>query len=341
MEAEEILEISKCGDLFPYGINGIKAKYRELAKEWHPDVNKSTEASKVFAKVNELYNTALKLLKDGVWEKTNYILISEESGKNFELDYDTVFIFELGTCYVAKTKVVYILENDKKKYYDNAIKQIKNLKYKDKKMEESFSILFPNIEKTFISTKGEYVISLTKTEDVYPLKNVLKYFGNKISDKHVAWMISRLCNLTCFMKYNNMVHNGIDINSCFVSPQYHSILLLGGWWYATNENESMIGTTKDIFSIIPVSAKGNKTSSALTDLESVKLLGRQLLGETNCRKLALDITIPRPLLNYIISGSGNNSFEEFEKWDKALSEAYGKRKFLPMEIKNIYKREED
>ena len=81
MKAEEILEISKCGDLFPYGISGVKAKYRELAKEWHPDVNRSPDASKVFAKVNELYDKALKLLKDGIWEKTNYILISGESGE--------------------------------------------------------------------------------------------------------------------------------------------------------------------------------------------------------------------------------------------------------------------
>lgn len=336
MEANAILAITKCGDLFPYGEDQVKAKYKELAKEWHPDTNHHPDASSVFAKITELYNKALELLKDGQWEKTNYILISKTDGKKIALNYDTYFKFELGICYVTRTKVVYILDNDKEKYYNNAIQRIKGLKYKDKQMEDKLSRCLPKIYQTFKTNNGKYIIVLEKTEDVYPLKNVLEYFNNHIDDKHVAWIVSRLCNLTCYLKYNGLVHNGININNCFVSPEHHSILLLGGWWYATKEDERMIGTTKDIFSIMSVSAKGAKKSSTITDLESVKLLGRQLLGETNCRKLSLDTSIPKPFINYLISGSSNNSYEEFSKWDKALEESYGKRRFIKMEIDNIY-----
>ncbi len=341
MKADQILSISKCGDLFPNDINKTKAQYKELAKVWHPDTNKSPKASDVFAKINELYNKALKLINEGVWEKTNYIIICKESGDKMAIDYYSTFDFELGTCYIANTKIIYLLSSDKRKYYDNAIKQVKSLKYKDRNMEEKFSMFFPKIDQTFKTNKGEYVISLTKTEDVYPLKDIFEYFDNKILDKHVAWILSRLCNLTCFMKFNNMVHNGISINNCFVSPKYHSILLLGGWWYATKENEMMIGTTKDIFDIMPVLTKSNRESSSLTDLESVKLLARQLLGESNCRKLALNTKIPKPFINYLICGSGSDSYDEFAKWDKALTESYGERKFLTMEIKNLYERKED
>jgi hypothetical protein len=90
-----------------------------------------------------------------------------------------------------------------------------------------------------------------------------------------------------------------------------------------------------------VSAKGSKKSSSLTDLESVKLLGRQLLGEVNCRKLSLDTSTPKPFINFLIGGSGNNSYEEFGRWDKALQDSYGKRKFINMEIKNLYERKGD
>ena len=88
-----------------------------------------------------------------------------------------------------------------------------------------------------------------------------------------------------------MIYSMCNINNCFISPKYHSILLLGGWWYVTKEDENMIGTTKDIFSIMSILAKSSKKSSVITDLESVKLLGRQLLGETNCRKLRFSSTI--------------------------------------------------
>ena len=341
MEANKILSIVKCGDLFPCDEDKIKTKYKELVKEWHPDTNSNPEASNVFAKINELYNRALKLLKNGQWEKTNYILISKTDGKKIALNYDTYFNFELGTCYVTRTKLIYLLDNDKEKYYNNAIHRINNLQYKDKKMEEDLSRFFPKIYQTFKTINGEYGIVLEKTEDVYPLKNVFEYFNGKIDDRHVAWIISRLCNLTCYLKYSGLVHNCINLNNCFVSPKYHSILLLGGWWYSTKEDENMIGTTKDIFSIMSVSAKSSKKSQVLTDLESVKLLGRQLLGETNCRKLSLDSSIPKPFINFLIGGSGDNSYEEFTKWDKALSDSYGKRKFINMEIKNLYERKGD
>lgn len=337
MTVEQILSLSKCGDLFPNNIDAAKTKYKQLAKEWHPDSNKNPKAVDVFQKITELYNKALELLEQGTWEKTNYVLISKDTGKKIALNYDTVFDFELGTCYVTKTKIVYILGNDKKKYFDNAIARIKNLKYADKKMEETLKRCMPKIYQTFQTNSGEYVIVLDKTEDVYPLKSVFEYFGNKIPDRHVAWIMSRLYNISCFLKYNGIVHNGININNCFVSPKYHSILLLGGWWYTTKEKEKMIGTTKDIFSIMSVVTKGDKKSSYLTDLESVKLLGRQLLGETNCRKLALDTYIPKAFINFLISGSSDNAFKEYAKWDKALIGSYGERKFVKMEVDNPYK----
>ena len=341
MEAAEILSVTKCGDLFPYGEDKVKSKYKELAKEWHPDTNDDPDALNVFTKITELYNQALELLANGQWEKTNYILISKDNGKKIALNYDTYFDFELGTCYVTKTKIVYVLGNDKEKYYDNAIQRINSLRYKDKKMEDDLSRFFPKIYQTFKTNNGEYVIVLDKTEDVYPLKDVYEYFDERIDDRHVAWIISRLCNLTCYLNFSGLVHNGININNCFVSPKNHSIMLVGGWWYTTKEEESMIGTTKDIFAIMSVSSKGSKRSSPLTDLESVKLLGRQLLGETNCRKLSLDSSVPKPFINFLIGGSCNNSYEEFAKWDKALEDSYEKRKFINMEIKNLYERKGD
>ena len=338
MDGKTILSISKCGDLFPHGEDNVRAKYKELAKEWHPDTNHDQDAPAVFAKINELYNQALELLKNGQWEKTNYILIGKESGKKIALSYDTCFDFELGICYVSKTKVVYVLNSDKEKYYKNAVHMINGLTYKDKGMEDNLSQFLPKIYDNFKTNTGEYVIVLEKSEDVYPLKTIFEYFGNKIEDRHVAWIISRLCNLACYLKFSGLVHNGININNCFISPKYHSILLLGGWWYTTRENDNMIGTTKNIFSIISVSSKNSKKSSTVTDLESVKMLGRQLLGESNCRKLQLDSTIPKPFINFLISGSGNNSYEEFKKWDKALNDSYGERKFIKMEINNVYGR---
>ncbi|WP_395019431.1 J domain-containing protein [Robinsoniella peoriensis] len=76
MEAEQILSISKTGDLFPYGIDMIKARYKELVKVWHPDINCTPGAAEVYSRITELYREALKLSEAGAWEKSNYILVS-------------------------------------------------------------------------------------------------------------------------------------------------------------------------------------------------------------------------------------------------------------------------
>ena len=38
----------------------IKKAYRNLAKQWHPDVNKSPEATEKFKKINQAYETLMK-----------------------------------------------------------------------------------------------------------------------------------------------------------------------------------------------------------------------------------------------------------------------------------------
>ena len=231
MNAEKILSITKCGDLFPYGEDNVKIRYKELAKEWHPDMNPDPRSADVFAKITELYNRALLFLADGQWEKTDYILISKKTGRKIALNYDTCFDFELGTCYVTKTKVVYKLKADKEKYYNNAVFRIHGLTYKDRTMEQNFAPILPELYDCFETNQDEYVIVLEKPEDVYPLKTVLDYFGGKMDDRHVAWIMSRLCNLTCYLKFNGLVHNGIHISNCFLSPKEHAVYLLGGWWY--------------------------------------------------------------------------------------------------------------
>lgn len=117
---------------------------------------------------------------------------------------------------------------------------------------------------------------------------------------------------------NGLVHNGINIDNCFVSTDFHSILLLGGWWYTTDEDAAMIGTSKDIYNIMPPLVKANKISKSITDIESIKAFGRQYISTS----------APQTFKNFLSSGTKENSIEESKKWDKALIDSYGKRKFI-------------
>ena len=334
MTKEELLKIDKPGDLFDRNIIECKKKYKELIKEYHPD-SKNGDTT-VFEHITKLYEKAIGLLSNGLWEKSRYVEFKTSQNKTIMIEYQDLFLFELGTCYVCKTHIIYLLKSDKEKYYKNYIEKTKKLKYENNDMEKVFKICMPDIQTYGKLKTGEYYIVLKKTKDVFPLKNVLNYY-KEIPDRHIAWILSRLSSIACFIQYNHLVHNGINIENCFISPKYHSILLLGGWCYTTKENEKLIGTTKEIYDLMPIKEKTKKISTIETDLESIKAIGRKLTGDEDYQKM-LDKNLPKPIFNFLTKGSSHSAFTEMEEWDKSLLKAYGERKFIPLYIdeKQIY-----
>ena len=143
-------------------------------------------------------------------------------------------------------------------------------------------------------------------------------------------MICRLCNLCCYFGYHGIAHNGLTVENCFISPQYHTLMPFGGWWYARPMGEKLLGVSKAVYDIMPVKAKSEKVAVYQTDLESMKLIGRKLLGSGNA---------PQPLLDFLNSGSSPDPMKEFQKWGKTLDAAYGKRQFIEMPVSktDIYK----
>lgn len=319
-------------DLFSNSKNYLNKSYKGLCKKLHPDVCKDPRAEDAFAQLQIFYKQAKDALDNNSWEAPNYIEIPMVSGKKLAITYQYHHRFEIGDYYVCKKIITFVFDSDKKKYYDNYINQIKKLKYADKNMEKIFKQLFPKIVSQYKATNGKYIVTLSKTEDVYPLRCLIENgWNNNIPKEHLAWITSRLMNICCYLKWHQTVCNGINIDNLFVSPQYHSILLLGGWWYATKEFEPMIGTTKDIFNIMTPKTKADKISISITDIESVKMIGRKYV--TNNKKEIID---------FYNQGSTSDSMQEMQNWDSVLNKAFGARKFIKVEndiINNIYVKE--
>lgn len=68
-------------DINPYKILGvgrnadekeIRNAYKKLAKNWHPDKNKSPDAHEKFMKINQAYE--VRLLYFFIWIKSSYVI---------------------------------------------------------------------------------------------------------------------------------------------------------------------------------------------------------------------------------------------------------------------------
>ena len=114
-------------------------------------------------------------------------------------------------------------------------------------------------------------------------------------------------------------------------------MLYGGWWYAVNRGERLLGLTKEVFDLLSVRCKSEKTGEHLTDCECIKNIGATLLGghgALNCGQK----TVPKPMTDWLSAGSSGDAFEDFERWNRVLTDSWGKRQFIQLNIgeKEIY-----
>lgn len=328
--ANEILGAQKCGDIFSRGDEqSVIQEYRQMAKEYHPDVCPLTNAHEIVSKLNALYESALMLIKCGEWEVSNFFEIKDMTGRRYSTKYLKAYPFELGTAYIADLSITYLFERTHSNFFNSALEQIKAIHYANSDMEKEMSRYMPHIRYAFETSDGRYCLILQKTADVFSLSDILSFYSGTVPDRHAAWIISRLCNLCCFFDYMGIAHNGLTLENCFISPQYHTLLPLGGWWYAKPQGERLLGIPRSIYDIMPIKAKSDKISSISTDLEASRAIGRKLVNSVNA---------PQAMLEFLNSGS-SKAAADFSRWNKTLDTAYGKRQFVEMNIGklDIYK----
>lgn len=325
---DKILEAEKCGDIFERNETKIRSLFRTYAKRIHPDVCNDPQAQKAFSKLNKLYESALNHISNHTWEETGSVQISQKIILKGVKDISS---FELGARYVTDTQVAYIFDSGKDKYWYQYVTMAKLVKYGNTKMTDLYSNRMPVFNKVIDHMSADRrAIILDKTADVYPMDLFLKAYSEQLSGRDIAWMISRMCDLLCFLQYNSIVLNGFTKENLFINPERHSLFIFGGWWYSTMVGYPMLGTNKTVYSCMSPLTKTNKLSTFQTDIESMRHLASELIKDKT--------DIPKPILDWIDAGSSDDPIKEYSWWNKVLDAAYGKRKFVVFEAdpKKIY-----
>jgi len=329
--ADDILKVKKCGDLFTNNSDTMKKEYRLLVKMWHPDVNKDVSANLVMRHITELYEQGDTLIKKHEWEISNQVIFLTDDNKNITINFQVEKSFELGKYFVCSDKVVYVIDMNQKSYVDNATNIINSFEFADDKMESEMQKFLPKITNYHITKDNKYIlVEIAKTSDMLPLSEILTHYMGNIPHSHVAWIISRLNNILCYLQWSGMALNGISLDTCFISPMYHTVVVYGGWWYAKPLGEKLSSVSLDVYTAMPFSAKSKKISCMLTDIECVKSLGKLLLG---CKSgYGIEKEAPIPFAKYLSKTNSKTNFENYDEWTKVLMDSYGERKFVKMNV---------
>lgn len=324
MTSEQILACKRPEQLFPSDVSKAKKLYHDLAMQWHPDLCKHPKASEVAAHLNKLYHEGIEKVRGGHWGHEGHFLATGIDGTTIDFLYLKKHTFEMGEAYIGANSVTWVFTKTFHELARQGAVMTSDFKYASDRMKEEMSKFLPKLALTMKLTDGRMAYTMGKTPDAVLLRDVLNFYKGRMDPKHVAWVISRLHNIACYLSYAKIAHNEISPDTVFISPQHHSAMLLGGWWYSMTAGKTLEKVSSRTFGVLPWKVRTNKRASRKTDQELIRLTGRELLGDLSAA--------PKPMVDYLKSVSSKSAVEEYSDWGKVLDKSFGARKFTVMDL---------
>lgn len=320
LTAGDILALRKPEDLYPGDVEKAKHLYRQLSQRWHPDKGGNQV---VFARVSELYHEALNRLSRGVWEGSAVLtfLCADRTTQHFAIRASSPF--ELGQSLVGDDHVSYLLDKKHLAFVGTAMRWSKRFTYVNDRMRQEFTKYLPQHVLYYPLADGRHLIRMDKRADLLRLRDIVTHVGT-LDPKHIAWIVSSLLNLACYLSYADIVHQDISPDTVFISPTSHNVALLGGWWHATRRGAKMATIPRRTFDLLPFKVKISKLASSQIDLELIRATARECLTPG----------LTHPVAKWIQEVSRGHAVEQYESWVKML----GERKFtkLPLNADIVY-----
>ena len=334
LSAEALLAIrpSEPERLFTGDEDTAKQEFRALASLWHPDRCPGAGMTGVFQHVNRLYDTAVRKLRGGIWQTPGLLVLRATDGATYKIRYRKEREFELGRQFVGSEIVAYVVGKDHADLFENALQVIGRLPCADARMAAEVQRYLPEIVRHFETGEG-WVLVLRKTPDLVLLRDLLDHYGGRMDARHVAWIVSSLLNLACYLDYARLAHNAILADTWFVSPSQHGGALLGGWWYAVRQGERMRAAPAATVQYAPFDVMDRRCGDSRTDLELIRALGRELLGDATGARLAREKAAPQPMIDWLQLPAGDSALRDYQIWmNRVLKDSFGKRRFVKLDV---------
>lgn len=348
LTSQVLLNVRTPESLFSKSETEAKAEYRALVRRWHPDRDRSPEAATVLDHITNLYRRACAKLHDSTWCEPCEKIEHETPGiKRFRLkdksirqvEFMTARDFEFGRFFIGNDYVTYEVDNEFADFYRRGKKQMQMLRFKNVEMAAEMSKYLPQILEHF-STEGTHVLVVRKTPDQVLLSDVCKYMGGTINPiEHVGWILNALYNIACYLEWGGETHNAISPNTVFISPLRHSVMLLGGWWYSAHVGTHLEAVPNSTLDCMPGYVLHNKEADVRVDLESIKKLGRELLGGGG-KLVWEDKTLPQCIVDWLSAPSTGCAKSDYKQWKhEVLTDAFGPPRFVKLNlgVSELYK----
>lgn len=285
---------------------------------------------------------------ESLHEDSSIVLYASDS-ECIRFDYDCHLSQRICDTYINDQEILMVISSkmEESGFFSNYLDKVKDFIrfWKDENVNwNEFQYSVPNIVKTFRTMdKTKYVIVLKKPCRIYPLREVLNFFGGRMNARHVISIIKRLYNYVCRLDVAGMTHNAICLDNIYFAPgnevmpgEKYSINdirivgLYGGWFFTTSKDEKLTALPMEVRDIIPEFVKKSGYSSFEVDMLSIKKVARELLGDVTGKNL---YGVHSKLCNWFNKTTcEKNAYEEYSEFERICEEVFGKARFVDMDV---------
>ena len=317
MDISDILKCKCCCDIFPEDINLAQPLYMALMLKYHPDKCSDPRAAEASAVINELYG---KLKRSYNYKEKLFRCGSQA----LEIKYLMEIKQEYGTEYIGDRKVYLFISNDFSDCFINseARTDLFFKEYLPQQILAQSEVFLPLVSRIFNTNDG-LLIETCKRASELPLSKILDFYGGRLDHRHATWIISRLLGICCYAEAKGIVWNCLAEENLLIDPAEHTVRVGGGWWFAANDGNKMIGVQSSVYNSFSSLTKTDGIARHINDLESVKALAGRILPDE----------APSAIKDYAESICSGSAFEEMENWEETIIKGYGERKFTHMNVR--------
>ncbi len=318
--------------LFSGEAETMRAEWRSLAARFHPDRHpEDTRATEVLQHINALHAEALRKLASGLWEEPGMLRLEATDGRRVELAFCRKGSFELGEQYIGRDFIAFSLAKTERDLFEAAISTIRRLRFRDDAMRQEMARFLPEIVDT-IETAERLVLIVRRRRGEILLADLIGHMDGRLPPRHVAWILSGLENLACYLDWAGLMHGAVGPASVFVSPQHHTAALRGGWWYAAAFGARLVALPQRTLAVLPPIVADGKRAAGAIDGELIRLTGREMLGDSAGARLLRAADVPKALAAWLQQPPCACALDDYRSWETARDAAFGPRRFAELKV---------
>jgi len=298
-----------------------KKSFRTLAARWHPDHCRDPKAGEVFAKLVSLRDAARGASRQPAAQEA----FTTKEGKRKAMRYLTRHETDSGVLLVGRVSIGQIFEADLADIAEAELRTLAGFKFADAKMEVQMRKFLPQHKSRVDLAGGGVLITHERQPGDVLLADLLAGDGS-LPPEHAAWLCSGLMNIAAWLTWAGMVHGAIGPDTVLVDPETHAVRLVAGWGFATASGTRPAMLPNRTLQIAPQMAVKGQVADPSLDLELIRRTTCEAMGTPSLSGLA-GLGLPEPLRNWFMMPPGKDGIADYGKWQKALQDAWGQRRF--------------